>query len=128
MSSFSLADSDLPKGNARPKAETLGTGEVSGFYERLDSSLRANQPKRKQVYARFRDRFVGSLTVELEFWLRSILPGQSLRRQSATLGGTLLAMQLVRRTQFRRRRSKPKRSQAWTTIQTAIRCLPMRRP
>jgi hypothetical protein len=124
MSSFPLAGSDPPKEKARPKAETLGTGKVSGLDKRPDSSLRANQPKCKQVYARFRDRFVGSLTAELEFWLRSILAGQSQRSESATLGGTLLAMQLVRRTQFRRRRSKPKRSQAWTTI----RSLPRRRP
>jgi hypothetical protein len=89
-------------------------------------SLRPVCPKRKRVH--FRDRLVGSLTVELEFWLTSILADQSQRSQSATLGGTLLAMQLVRRTQFRRRRSKPKRSQAWTTIQTTIRSLPMRRP
>ena len=91
-------------------------------------SLRPVSPKRKRVYPPFRDRFVGSLTVELELWLRSILAGQSQRSQSATLGGALLAMQLVRRIQFRRRRSKPKRSQAWTTIQTTIRSLPLRRP
>ena len=56
--------------------------------------------ERKGVCSAFQDRFVGSLTVELEFWLRSILAGQSQRSQLATLGGVLLAMQPVHRTQF----------------------------
>jgi hypothetical protein len=87
-------------------------------------SLRPVSPKRKRVCPPFRDRFVSSLTVELESLLRSILAGQSQLSQSATLGGALHAMQLVRRSQFRRRRSKPKRTQAWP----AIRSLPVRRP
>ena len=104
--SMTAAGISPPKKLTRPGVAIPGAGEVSDLDERLDSSLRANQPERKQVYAPFRDRFLGSLTVEFELWLASILAGQSQRSQSAVLGGALLVMQLVRRAQFRRRRSK----------------------
>ena len=39
-------------------------------------SLPPDPAKRKRVWAPFRDRFVGSLTVELELWLTSLLADQ----------------------------------------------------
>ena len=66
-------EQDLGPPKVTPLALDARTGQNVDWLDDKPS-LRPVSPKRKRVS--FRDRFVGSLTVELEFWLTSMLAGQ----------------------------------------------------
>ena len=101
--------------NASPK---LDTGPPKAMPERLTrakqnvdwlddkSSLRPVSPKRKRVYPPFRDRFIGSLTVEIRPLLTLIAAGNEQDVELATLIDTVRAMTRSRNKSRGRRRAK----------------------
>ena len=68
------------------------------------SSLPPNYSTHKRFSPSWRSRFIAALSVELNAWLTSVLAGQAPQSQLATLRGTLLAMQYLRRAQLLTRR------------------------
>ena len=101
MNSFSRSGGDPPnKEQARPKAETLGPGEVSSLDERLKSSLR---PPR-EFCKPYRDRLLVTLVTELEGRIASITLAEPLLRQRQTLVCALHALAVANHRASRHRR------------------------
>jgi hypothetical protein len=104
MSMSSLIEQNVGPPKATPERLTRAKQIVK--LSNRQALLTSFSAERKGVYPPFQDRFVRSLTVELELWLTSVLADQTPHSQSATLRGTLVAIQRLRRAQLRRRRRR----------------------
>ena len=98
-------EEDVGPPKVTPLALDARTGQC---VDRLDDkpSLRPVSPKRKRVWPPFRERFVGSLTVELGPLLTVIALGNEQGVELDTLINTVRAMTRSRNKSSRRRRAK----------------------
>ena len=106
MSAPSFRDTGPPSAKKTPRPRRNSSEAKLSDWTADKPSLPPVLPKRKGFWPPFRDRFVGSLTVELRPLLTVIAAGNKQGVELATLIDTVRAMAKSRNKSSRRRRAK----------------------